>query len=382
VGSRIDPSRPADDEPPSKADLRRNLEIARRELSHGGFFRPIGAGAPERTVEDRLHDLVSVKDFGAAGDGSRDDAAEIQAAIDAGAGIVLVPRGWYRIGRPIELRGQTLLAKGAGFAPTRDFPPEGGPASSLIRIRGNRSVIIGCSLSGRDPDEVRRAQHGVRLERGVNRAQVEDVYIALVQEAGIHGEAHNWMSRFENVRCDSVDTGFRFAGEGNTTLTFQACYCAGSRTGFAFRHVFGFALTGCAVDGSKSFALEFEASVGTVVAGYFEGCRQALRLVSRHANVTMTGCAYSRLGDPEGDGPAAVFDLQNGRLVMEQTRFVRLQNFRHFVVVPASGRASTFRENTISVLEQDNDIQAAGGVIEVQNGVTERSDGATISFLR
>lgn len=61
------------------------------------------AGGTTRTVKSRLQEVISVKDFGATGDGSTDDAPAIQAAIDAAAAasqriLVTFPPGQYRLG--------------------------------------------------------------------------------------------------------------------------------------------------------------------------------------------------------------------------------------------------------------------------------------------
>lgn len=61
-------------------------------------FEQSGRGAVPRTVRDKLLEVLSVKDFGAAGDGESDDTASIQAAVDAAfaAGRELfIPPGQY-----------------------------------------------------------------------------------------------------------------------------------------------------------------------------------------------------------------------------------------------------------------------------------------------
>ena len=60
-------------------------------------FLPAGTGAEERTVQDKLRDTISVKDFGAVGDGVTNDYAAIQAALNyvgsIGGGTVMMENG-------------------------------------------------------------------------------------------------------------------------------------------------------------------------------------------------------------------------------------------------------------------------------------------------
>lgn len=59
-------------------------------------FVQAGAGAASRTVQNKLRDVVSVKDFGAVGDGLTDDTAAAQAATNTGKAVYW-PAGSYRV---------------------------------------------------------------------------------------------------------------------------------------------------------------------------------------------------------------------------------------------------------------------------------------------
>lgn len=64
------------------------------------MFTQAGTGAVPRSVQSKERDIVSVKDFGAQGDGVTDDTAAIQAAIDFIAttgGELVFPPGTYKI---------------------------------------------------------------------------------------------------------------------------------------------------------------------------------------------------------------------------------------------------------------------------------------------
>ena len=66
--------------------------------SAGVSFVQSGTGAVSRTAQDKMREFVSVKDFGAVGDGVTDDTAAIQAAINAAVGKpIFVPAGTYKI---------------------------------------------------------------------------------------------------------------------------------------------------------------------------------------------------------------------------------------------------------------------------------------------
>ncbi len=66
-------------------------------------FLQAGTGATTRSVQAKLRDTVSVKDFGAVGDGVTDDSAAVQAAINTmtSGGTLVFPFGTYKINTSI-----------------------------------------------------------------------------------------------------------------------------------------------------------------------------------------------------------------------------------------------------------------------------------------
>jgi hypothetical protein len=71
-------------------------------------FLASGTGAVQRTALTKFRDTVSVKDFGAVGDGVTDDAAAITAAIATGKAVYL-PTGTYKVLTTIVIPTQAMI---------------------------------------------------------------------------------------------------------------------------------------------------------------------------------------------------------------------------------------------------------------------------------
>ena len=81
-------------------------------------YRATASSTTVRTVESKLREWVSVKDFGAIGDGVTDDTAAIQAAVDAHQNVYF-PIGTYLVTSTITCSqfGQCLIGPGNKYAP-------------------------------------------------------------------------------------------------------------------------------------------------------------------------------------------------------------------------------------------------------------------------
>ena len=118
-----------------------------------------------------------VTDFGAKGDGRADDTQAILRALDAGGGVLLFPRGTYRITRPIEIELATrdttsivgtgiarVVMDGAGpafhFLGTHDKTADPGGFADQVWDRERLSLIGGIEIRGAHPDAI-----GLRLEK-------------------------------------------------------------------------------------------------------------------------------------------------------------------------------------------------------------------------
>jgi hypothetical protein len=91
----------------------------------GVIYDPAGIGAVPTTVQAKLRESVSVKDFGAVADGVTDDTAAFQLAADF-SGQIVVPKGLYKIVGEVIFGSNTTLAVDNGTVFTMDCSGQNG----------------------------------------------------------------------------------------------------------------------------------------------------------------------------------------------------------------------------------------------------------------
>ncbi len=80
--------------------------------SAGSSFLQAGTGAVSRTMQDKARDIIDARDFGAVCNGTTDDTAAIQLALNTG-NQVLLPSGTIRVDGPLTISsGMQLVGKG------------------------------------------------------------------------------------------------------------------------------------------------------------------------------------------------------------------------------------------------------------------------------
>jgi len=116
-------------------NLRNDLAAATGSSLVG--FQQAGSGTVLRATQAKLRETVSVKDFGAVGDGVTDDTAAVQAAVTyvvgRGGGKIYAPAGKYRISDTIDFyAGSPARVTGVSFEGEAGIAGESGNGAGTI----------------------------------------------------------------------------------------------------------------------------------------------------------------------------------------------------------------------------------------------------------
>lgn len=159
----------------------------------------------------KLNDMVSVKDFGAVGNGVADDTLAIQAALNSGAGVVMMGPQTYRITSLSIPSGVTLKGEGKSKTTLTCASNTTPIAMANVNDAGLEGVLIIAHASQTAAIIAINA-----TTTTVARCRIRDVqcagfatdfpFISLATTSGAHG---NWAHLIEDVSVSGCGTIFR-----------------------------------------------------------------------------------------------------------------------------------------------------------------------------
>jgi hypothetical protein len=176
-------------------------------------FVQAGTGATTRTVQAKLREAVSVKDFGATGDGTTDDTAAIQLAIDYAAAFSSVyglavefPRGDYLYSALTISTSQIHL-----FSKHDARLIKSGTTGDGITIKSTGARIYGVKVTGLVLANATTAASGRQIYcENVGQMTIVDVVVTSFPAAGYRGiELYNVSQCTVDIEIQScVERGF------------------------------------------------------------------------------------------------------------------------------------------------------------------------------
>jgi hypothetical protein len=190
-------------------------------------FLAAGSGAVQRTALDKFRDVVSVKDFGAVGDGVADDTAAIQTAItecfkvgglDPDA--LVFPGGIYKVtsplvwNRPIRLVGSSRMGATIVAGAAMNSVIQGSVVLAETSQR-SRSSFVGININGNS-----LAQFGI--QGTTNHTNFSDFWVqGTLQSAMDIG--YGWCNAFLNLELSyNSGDGLRLFADSNQ-VTVDHC---------------------------------------------------------------------------------------------------------------------------------------------------------------
>lgn len=230
-------------------------------------FLQAGAGAIPTNVQARLRETVSVKDFGAVGDGVTDDTAAIQTAINAGNDVYF-PVGTYLVSAQINLKSNlslrgTLGAKlllATGVTPyvlrgnalsnvsidTLEIQGNGASGFSTVYVSSSTNITItNCKIT--------KSGSNALYFVACSFVKVENCTLSNNFYYGLEFRDCDGCKAIANQCADNGDTGVATSSGGRGIMLWRSrgCYIAGNR--FVNNSEYGFRIYSEAADTTTSY---------------------------------------------------------------------------------------------------------------------------------
>ena len=216
----------------SVGDAALRQELAADDGASKVSYLPAGAGAVATDVQSKLREFVSVKDFGAVGDGVTDDTAAFNNFLAAGGGFV--PVGVYRITSTLQIPSYSRMI-GVGFSfQQRVVNPIGSKPISLLLYDGP-AVANSCVVNAS------RTAVGIRPESSIDETstlkgvEVEGIVIDGNNKAdiGFYTARSGLGNKFNNIYVTGTKKRGFFFGQFWTAAVKNLFAVYNYGTGFA-----------------------------------------------------------------------------------------------------------------------------------------------------
>lgn len=286
-------------------------------------------GSSNRTMPDRLHDVVNVKDFGAVGDGSTNDTTAIQNAINSAAasgstggsakngGVVFFPPGAYKVTSSLQnnVSGTNVELRGSGTYSTTIF----GSLNNAYIIDSNFGVTLGQFGVISDMfvyNSNAGSNTGVDVSYGTIRFNTPCGQLLNIVFGGTNGiiaSSDSFNSAFINCQGSgpgggsvSGQLGYGSIGIAITQATLIGCSALGYWTGMSLSNA-GAVLLGCRTEtchigvnlGYDPTGVGTSVAAAAVIGHTTERCMTAYK-VTVASNTQISGCFSSgTIGPPE-----------------------------------------------------------------------------------
>lgn len=210
-------------------------------------------------LSTRLTDRgVSVKEYGAVGNGVTDDSTAIQAAIDSGVSPVIFPPGNYVVGTTLSVHnaGQRIIGAGRGRTriSTNGVYAFTIAANTFEYFIGFFDIMSGGTAGG-----------AVKAINGTSGGRLEDIYADCsgVLATPMYDMAHQIGTLVLNCQASgnysATGSGFKWGSAGyNNTNTMVRCRAAAQNgPGVLYVSGWGFHMMDCTIESNLSYGVEF-----------------------------------------------------------------------------------------------------------------------------
>jgi hypothetical protein len=208
-------------------------------------YQPAGAGAALRTVDAKLKEVVSVKDFGAVGDGVTDDTAAIQQSLSTARSVVFPP-GTYLVTSTINVGTQRVLK---GLYPQANWATNG-KSTIFARIAdiGDGNPIFQAAATGSTQALTfeNLSFQGDKVVDSTNLSAMDATGLVGVNVRGVKQGTQFLNCAFRNLKSAVRDD----IGTGNylDKITFSKCFFTGMYLALRVTPTAGVSIDNCYFD--------------------------------------------------------------------------------------------------------------------------------------